>query len=188
MTSPQDVTQMLAELSAGRTGALDELLPVVYRELHNLAAHYLKNERTDHTLQATALVHEAYLKLIDQREARWQNRAHFFAVAAQLMRRILVDYARTRLTAKRGGDWQRLSLDEVSGLAEQKTVDLIALDDALNALAALDERQSRIVELRYFGGLSIEETAEVTDLSPATVKREWNTAKAFLRHHLTRQE
>ncbi|MGH9944642.1 MAG: ECF-type sigma factor [Pyrinomonadaceae bacterium] len=187
MASPQNVTHILSELAAGRAEAVNELLPLVYRELHHLAAHYLTHERHDHTLQATALVHEAYLKLVDQREVRWQNRAHFFGVAAQLMRRILVDYARNHLAAKRGGGWQRLTLGAADSLSEEQTVDLIALDDALDALAALDARQARIVELRYFGGLSIEETAEVTALSPATVKREWNTAKAFLRHHLTRE-
>ncbi len=155
-------------------------MPVVYGELRRLAQHYLRRERPDHTLQATALVHEAYLRLVDQRAVTWQNRAHFFGVAAQLMRRILVDHARRHHAAKRGGTALKVSLNDVVLAAEERAEDLVALDDALNRLAAMDPRQGRVVELRLFGGLTVEETAEVLRISPATVKREWTTAKAWL--------
>jgi RNA polymerase sigma factor (TIGR02999 family) len=184
MSSSKDVTALLVELSAGHAEAVDELIPLVYRELHQLAAHYLRGERKDHTLQATALVHEAYLKLVDQRQVQWQNRAHFFGVAAQLMRRILVDHARSQHAVKRGGGAQKLALDEALNLSVEQHGELLALDVALTKLAALDEQQSRVVELRYFGGLSIDETAAALGLSPATVKRDWTTAKAFLRHQI----
>lgn len=189
MSSPQpqqDVTRLLINWSKGDQKALEELTPLVYSELRRLAQRYLRRERSDHTLQGTALVHEAFLKLIDQRNVQWQNRAHFFGVAAQMIRRILVDYARSRGTAKRGADAVKLSLDEaIGGAVDARDIDLIALDDALNSLAALDPQQSRIVELRFFTGLSIEETAEVLGISPATVKRDWVTAKALLYRELT---
>ena len=181
---PPDVTQILQEVSGGDRGAPARLMPLVYDELRRLADHYLRRERPDHTLQPTALVHEAYLHLIDQRRVDWQNRAHFFGVAAQLMRRILVDHARRHRASKRGGFQQKLTLDEAVDYSQPRDVDLIALDDALDALAQLDARQSRIVELRFFGGLTIEETAEALSVSPATVKAEWKMAKAWLRREI----
>ncbi|HET8548308.1 MAG TPA: sigma-70 family RNA polymerase sigma factor [Bryobacteraceae bacterium] len=181
-----DVTSLLINWGKGDQKALEELTPLVYAEMRRVAQRYLRRERSDHTLQGTALVHEAFLRLIDQRNVQWQNRAHFFGVAAQMIRRILVDYARSRHTAKRGADAVRLSLDEAAGgMVEARDIDLIALDDALNRLAQLDPQQSRIVELRFFTGLSIEETAEVLGISPATVKRDWVTAKALLYRELT---
>lgn len=187
MSAPtqQEVTRLLMNWSNGDQQALEELTPLVYAELRRLATRFLRRERSDHTLQSTALVHEAFLRLIDQRSVQWQNRAHFFGVAAQLIRRILVDYARSRQTAKRGADAVKLSLDEAFVVAEKRDLDLVALDDALNNLAKLDPQQSRIVELRFFTGLSIEETAEVLGISPATVKREWTTAKALLYRELS---
>ncbi len=183
----KDITRMLQEWSGGDRNALDALLPLVYTELHRQASRYLRRERPDHTLQTTALIHEAYVKLVDQREVNWQNRAHFFGVAAQMMRRILVDYARQRRRAKRGGIAEGLPLEEAAlVVSEERSVDLVALDEALTRLAEFDERQARIVELRYFSGLSIEETAEVLSISPATVKSDWNVAKAWLRHEITR--
>ncbi len=168
-----EITRMLRDWSDGKTKALDALLPLVYEELHRQAARYLRRERAGHTLQTTALIHETYLKLIDRREVRWQNRAHFFGIAAQTMRRILVDYARQRHREKRGGADENLPLDEVIvAISEEKSVDLEMLDEALTRLAAMDKRQTQIVELRYFGGLSIEETAEAPGISPATVKTE----------------
>jgi RNA polymerase sigma factor (TIGR02999 family) len=184
----QEVTRLLVNWSKGDQKALEELTPLVYAELRRLAGRFLRRERSDHTLQSTALVHEAFLRLIDQRSVQWQNRAHFFGVAAQLIRRILVDYARSRQTAKRGADAIKLSLDDALAVAEKRDLDLVALDDALNNLARLDEQQSRIVELRFFTGLSIEETAEVLGVSPATVKREWVTAKALLYRELSGHE
>ncbi len=181
-----DVTQLLVDYSNGKREALDVLTPLVYGELRNLAARYLRRERSDHTLQSTALVHEAYLRLIDQNQVRWQNRAHFFGVAAQMIRRILVDHARTRHAQKRGGNAQKLSLDEAIGLPERRDLDIVALDDALKLLAELDAQQSKVIELRFFGGLSIEETAEALGISPATVKREWVTARAWLLRQLSR--
>jgi len=165
---------------------LEELMPLVYDELRRLAAHYLRHERPDHTLQPTALVHEAYLRLVDQTQVRWQNRAHFFGIAANLMRQILVNHALSHRASKRGGTAIKLTLDEAAGLSKQRDVDLVALDEALTRLAALDSQPSRIVELRFFGGLSIEETAEVLRISPATVKREWTMAKAWLHCALTK--
>jgi RNA polymerase sigma factor (TIGR02999 family) len=174
------ITEMLRDWSSGKKEALDALLPLVYDELHRQAARYLRRERIGHTLQTTALINEAYLKLIDQRDVNWQNRAHFFGIAAQAMRRILVDYARQRHSEKRGGG-ENLPLEEIAlAISAERSVDLVALDEALTQLAKLDERQSRIVELRYFGGLSIEETAETLHISPATVKNDWRTAKAWL--------
>ena len=183
---PPTITQLLVEWSTGDQAALDQLMPLVYDELRRLARSYLRRERPDHTLQATALVNEAYLRLIDQHSVTWQNRAHFFGIASQMMRRILVNHALARRTAKRGGPTQKLSLEEAINLGDQREVDLIALDDALKELEALDPRQSRIVEIRYFGGLSIEETAEALDLSPATVKREWSTARPWLRRQIAK--
>ena len=182
-----DVTRLLDELSAGKEHALDELLPLVYRELRRLAAGYLRRERQNHTLQPTALVNEAFLKLVEQRNVRWQNRAHFFGIAAQAMRRILVDHARTHGRVKRGGAGPRVTLDEAMIAAESRSIDLLALDEALQRLSAIDQRQTRVVELRFFGGLSVEETAEVLHLSPATIKREWSMAKAWLHTQLSAQ-
>ena len=183
-----EITQRLREWSdGGKREALDELMPFVYDELHRQAARYLRRENAAHTLQTTALIHETYLKLIDQRQVRWQNRAHFFAIAAQAMRRILVDYARTRDRKKRGGGEFKLPLEAaMSEAADEKAVDLIALDEALTRLAAIDLQQSRVVELRYFSGLSLEETAEVLNISRATTAREWNIARAWLHRELTR--
>src|SRR2546429_6466433 len=178
--SPQTVTQWLLKWRGGDESALNDLSGLVYEDLHRLAQQYLRRERPDHTLQATALVHEAYLRLVDQRGVSWQNRAHFFGVAAQLMRRILVDYARRHHAAKRGGAALKVSLTDVVIAAKEGPEELVALDDALSRLAALDPRQGRIVELRLYGGLTVEETADVLGVSPATVKREWSTAKAWL--------
>ncbi len=183
----REITRILREWSDGKQEALDSLLPLVYAELHRQAARYLRRERRDHTLQTTALVHEAYLKLIDQREVNWQNRAHFFAIAAQAMRRILVDYARERQRKKRGGGGENVPLDRAAlAVAGGRSIDLVALDEALTRLAGFAERQARIVELRYFSGLSIEETAEAMRLSPATVKSDWRTAKAWLHQEITK--
>ena len=181
---PDDVTQLLENWSNGDREALEKLMPLVYNELHRLAQSYLRHERSDHTLQSTALVHEAYLRMVDQKNVRWQNRAHFFGVAAQSIRHILVDHARSHLAAKRGAGAAKLSLDEAIGVPEKREVDLLALDRALEGLAALDPQQGKIVELRFFGGLSIEETAEVLHISPATVKRDWVMAKAWLYQNL----
>ena len=182
----ENVTRLLARWGEGDAAALDALTPLVYDELRRLAKAYLRRERPDHTLEGTALVHEAYLRLIDQRQVEWRNRNHFFALAAELIRRILVDHARARIAAKRGGSNLKLSLDEAIAPAEEKDLDLVALDDALAALARADHQQSRIVELRYFAGLTIEETAEVLEISPATVKRDWAMAKAFLKREMLR--
>lgn len=173
-----DVTALLIDLQHRREGAMDELIPLVYSQLRTLAARYLRNERDGHTLQPTALVHEAFLKLVDQRTATWQNRAHFLGVAAQAMRRIVVDHARRRGAQKRGGG-NLVTLDEQLAPAG-RPLDLVRVDEALEELRRLDERQARVVELRYFGGLSIEETAEVIGISVATVKRDWVLAKAWL--------
>ena len=187
LQKPKEITRMLQEWSGGKQEALDALLPLVYAELHRQASRYLRRERAGHTLQTTALIHEAYLKLIDQREVNWQNRAHFFGIAAQAMRRILVDYAKTRHREKRGGVAENLPLEEAAlVVSEERSIDLVALDEALTRLAKFDERQARIVELRYFSGLTIEETAEVLRISPATVKSDWNVAKAWLRYEITR--
>ena len=182
-----EITEKLRQWSDGKQEALDALLPLVYEELHRQAARYLRRERIGHTLQTTALIHETYLKLVDQREVDWQNRAHFFGIAANAMRRILVDYARQRHRAKRGGADETLPLDAVTlAVSEEKSVDLEALDEALTRLAELDERQARIVELRYFSGLSIKETAEVLHISPATVKKDWKSAKAWLYQEISK--
>src|SRR5678815_2010380 len=178
-TPKDDVTRLLRAWSDGDQQALNDLMPAVYTEVRKLARSYLRRERPDHTLQPTALVNEAYLRLIDQRQVRWNNRAHFFGIAAQMMRRVLVDHARSRKADKRGSGEAAVVLDEALEIANVQNVDVVAVDEALAALAALDERQARIVELRFFGGLSIEETAEVVGLSPATVKREWAAARAW---------
>ena len=185
-TSTQQVTRLLVNWSNGDQSALEQLTPLVYSELRRLAGRYLRKERPDHTLQSTALVHEAFLRMIDQRSVKWQNRAHFFGVAAQMIRRILVDHARSRYASKRGAGAPRLSLDEAIALPERRDLDLVALDDALNSLAKIDPQQSRIVELRFFTGLTVEETAEVLGISPATVKRDWVTAKAWLYRDISR--
>ena len=181
VTPPRhEVTELLQAWSEGDQASLEKLTPLVYQELHRLAQRYMGGERADHTLQATALVHEAYLRLIDASQMRWQNRAHFFAVSAQVMRHILVDFARARHSVKRGGDAGRISLDEALVIAQGQHFDFVALDDALNSLAVVDERKSRVVELRFFGGLSVEETAEVLKVSPDTVMRDWRLAKLWL--------
>jgi len=184
-TSAQ-ITRLLGNWHQGDEKARDALIPLVYAELRRMARQRLWRQRPDHTLQSAALVNEAYLRLVQQKSPEWQNRAHFFGVAAQMMRNILVDYARHHLAAKRGGGAQRVILETEFGPVRQPEVDLLALHDALNKLAGLDAQQSRLVELRYFGGLSIEETAEVMGISPATVKREWVTARAWLKRELKR--
>ncbi|MBP9935331.1 MAG: sigma-70 family RNA polymerase sigma factor [Pyrinomonadaceae bacterium] len=176
---------MLNRVGAGDASAPDELLPLVYGELRKLAQGYLKNEREGHTLQATALVHEAYIRLVDWENVSWQNRAHFFSVAANVMRRILVDHARARRAEKRGFG-QTLALDEAISFSSQREVDLVRLDDALESLAAIDPVQEKIVELRFFGGLTIDETAHALQVSPSTVKREWTVAKAWLFREISR--
>jgi RNA polymerase sigma factor (TIGR02999 family) len=182
-----DVTQLLIEWSNGDRAALDKLVPVVDRELRRLAHHYMSRERADHTLQTTALVNEAFVRLVNRKSIQWQNRAHFFGIAAQLMRTILVDHARSHACAKRGGGAGNLELDEALAVSQQKASEVIALDDALNQLALIDPQQSRIVELRFFGGLTVEEAAEVLHISPATIKREWSSAKAWLYRELAKE-
>lgn len=179
------VTQLLKLHCEGDKSALEKLLPLVYQELRRLAASYMRKEKSQHTLQATALVHEAYFKLVDQKEVVWQNRSHFFGVAAQLMRRILIDHARAKQADKRGGSQIKLSLDEDINFLQENGPDLLELDNALKKLAELDERQSKVVELRFFGGLNLDETAEVLGTSPATVKRDWTLAKAWLFRELS---
>jgi RNA polymerase sigma factor (TIGR02999 family) len=178
--STPDVTRLLIEWTGGSQHAMEELLPLVYDELRRLAGSYLRRERSDHTLQSTALVHEAYLRMVDQRNATWQGRAHFFGIAAQMMRRILVDHARGRDAAKRGSGACKITLDEGLLAPAERDINLVALDQALEMLAKLDPKQARIVELRFFAGLSIEDAAEILKISPASVKREWAMAKAFL--------
>jgi len=185
MQTPESITQLLLDWSKGDQKALDKLMPLVYSELRRLAGNYLRRERSGHTLQPTALVNEAYLKLIDQKNAKWQNRAQFYGVAAQLMRRILVDHARQHQAAKRGGsDQQRLSITTAEQLVKQPELDLLALHEALEELTAIDPQQGRIVELKFFGGLSIEEMAEVLGIGHATVERDWKMARAWLRRKL----
>jgi len=179
-TSQEEVTQLLLAWGDGDQSALEKLMPLVYEELRRMAHQYMRREHPGHTLQTTALVNEVYFRLIDQKRMHWQNRAQFFAIAAQLMRRILVDHARSHQYAKRGGGAHKVSLDEGALVAEEQAADLIALDDALLSLASIDERKSRIVELRFFGGLSVEETAETLKTSSRTVMREWSMAKAWL--------
>ena len=186
--SPQEVTKLLVAWGDGDRAALDELMPLVYKELRRLAHQYMSGEGSGNTLQTSALVNEAYLRLADQTSPQLQNRAHFFAISAQLMRQILVDYARKRRSWKRGGDVRQVSLDEGMIVSEERAADAIALDDALKSLAEIDHRQSQIVELRFFGGLSIEDTAEVLKVSPGTVMRDWTFAKAWLRRIITGDE
>lgn len=186
--SPQPVSELLSRWRNGEEEALKALIPLVYDELRRLAHRHLQAERPDHSLQSTALVHEAYMRLAGGKPLQLENRAHFFAVASQLMRQILVDYARKHRAAKRGGVGLTLALDEAVAIPEKRTLHLVALDDALNGLAALDARQSHIVELRFFGGLSIDETSEVLGVSPATVKREWTSARAWLYRELDHAE
>jgi RNA polymerase sigma factor (TIGR02999 family) len=183
---PQDVTKLLLAWNDGDQVARDELMSVVYQELRRLAHHYMRRESPGHTLQTSGLVNEAFLRLVDQRDVQWQNRAHFFGIAAQMMRRILVDYARSRRYAKRGGGVPHLSLDEALIVSDERTAEVVALDETLQRLAEIDPRKSRIVELRFFGGLSIEETAEVLAVSPGTVMRDWTLAKAWLRREMSR--
>ena len=180
------VTELLVRWRGGEKEALDSLMPLVYGELRRIAQHYLNNERSDHTLQSTALVHEAYVRLAHQDLPQWQNRAHFFAVAAQLMRQILVDYARSHRASKRGGDVYKLALDDAEEQPQAADLDIVALDDALKTLALMDSQQSKVVELKFFCGLSIEDTAEVLGIPPSTVKRDWVTARAWLYRELDR--
>jgi RNA polymerase sigma factor (TIGR02999 family) len=184
----QEVTQLLKDWSGGDEGALGKLIPMVQPELHRLAHHYMSRERTGHTLQTTALLDEAYLQLVDDPKRNWQNRTHFMAAAAQLMRRIIVDYARERRSLKRGGGALKVSLDEAALVTEKQSEEFLALDEALKRLAAQDPRKNQIVELRYFGGLTVEETAEFLKLSQRTVKREWRMAKAWLYRALSGEE
>ena len=186
--SPKDVTQLLQAWSRGEESALDRLVPLVYRELHMRARRCMAGERVEHSLQTTALIHEAYLKLVGPSPVAWESRGHFFAVAAKVMRRILVDHARARRSQKRGGDGRPVTLDEGAIVARTPDRDLVSLDNALQALAALDERKARVVELRYFGGLSVEETAAVVKVSPQTVLRDWRLAKAWLLREMKRGE
>ena len=184
----KDVTELLADLSQGQPHAADELLPLVYTELRRLAAHYMRQERPDHTLQATAVVHEAYLRLVERKHLSRQNRNCFVGVAAQVMRQILVDYARSHQAGKRGGGQQKVSLDEAIILAPEGVEKVAELDKALAHLEAMDLQQARIVELRFFGGMTVEETAALLGISPATVKREWSLAKAWLRREIKKSE
>jgi RNA polymerase sigma-70 factor, ECF subfamily len=178
------ITELLAEWSGGNQAALDELYPLVYDELHRLARRYMSRERKGHTLQTTALINEAYVRLVDQRNVQWANRSHFFAISAQIMRRILIDHARRHAYAKRGGGAQQVSLDESAVIALDNLSEILRLDEALQSLAELDPRRSRVVELRYFGGLNNEEIAGVLNISENTVIRDWNMARAWLYHQL----
>jgi len=182
--APENVTRLLIAWGNGNEAARDELMPLVYNELHRLAHLYMNRERSGHTLQTSALVNEAFMKLVDQKHVHWQNRAHFFGIAAQMMRRILVDYARGRQYAKRGGDAIRVSLDDALIVSEDRNAEVIALDEALGILATFDGRKSQIVELRFFAGLSIYETAELLKVSPGTVMKDWTLAKAWLRKQM----
>ena len=183
----ENITELLVGYGRGDKEALDKLMPVVYDELRRQAARYLRREQAGHTLQTTALIHEAYVRLVDQRNVQWQNRAHFFGIAAQMMRRILVDHARTKKRAKRGGSDVKVSLADATIPVQERDLDVVALDEALTRLAEIDEQQSRVVELRFFSGLTVEETAEVMGISPATVKRDWSMAKAWLHRELSRE-
>ena len=183
--SPKQVTELLIEWREGDEAALDRLMPLVYEELRRMAARYMRGEREGHTLQASALVNEAYMRLADHRNMQWQGRAHFFGVAAQAMRRVLVDHARTRDSGKRGGGQQKVVLDEAALAAVEPEADLVALDEALRELARFSERKARVVELRYFGGLSVEEAAEVLGVAPVTVMRDWRVAKMWLLRELS---
>jgi RNA polymerase sigma factor (TIGR02999 family) len=184
---PENITQLLNQWSDGDERALDRLTPLVYEQLRQQAARYLRRERPGHTMQTTALINEAYLRLIDAKEVRWQGRAHFFAIAANLMRRILVDHARQRNAAKRGSSPIHVTLDRIVATAKQSDVDVLAIDEALTKLAAIDPQQAQIVELRFFSGLSVEETAAALGISPRTVKRNWSVARAWLRREIGEQ-
>jgi RNA polymerase sigma factor (TIGR02999 family) len=186
MPARSDATDLLLAWSQGDESAFDKLVPLVYQELHALARRYMRGERSDHTLQATALVNEAYVRLIDVNRIRWQSRSHFLAVAAQTMRRILVEFARRRRRQKRGGDVVCVTIDDAE-IAQEKSADLVALSDALSALATFDQRMSQVVELRFFGGLSVQETADVLSVSPETVMRDWKTAKVWLLRELSQE-
>jgi RNA polymerase sigma factor (TIGR02999 family) len=186
-TLPNEVTQLLIDWSRGDKAALEQLIPLVHAELRRLARHYMGRENPGHTLQTSALINEAYIRLVDQQDVPWQNRAHFFAVSAQVMRHILIDHARSHAYAKRGGGARQVPFDEAVALNDQRADELVALDDALNMLAAMDTRKSQIIELRFFGGLSIEETAEAMKISPITVTREWRSAKAWLRREMNNE-
>lgn len=179
-----EITRLLRAWSSGDQAALDQLMPLVYQELRKMAGRYMSRQNPDHTLQTTALIHEAYLRLVDQTQKQWNGSAHFFAVAATAMRHILVDYARSRQVAKRGGEIPVISLEEAAIVSAERAAEVVALDDALKTLAEIDPRKSKIVELRYFGGLSVEETAEVVQVSPVTVMRDWNLARAWLYREL----
>ncbi|MBX7171623.1 MAG: sigma-70 family RNA polymerase sigma factor [Pyrinomonadaceae bacterium] len=183
----QNLTNLLEAWSNGKQEALDELLPLVYTELRKMAKRFMNNQPSGHTLQTTALIHEAYLKLADQRNKQWQNRAHFFAVAGRAMRQILVDHARTRYRDKRGGKTKIISLDQIAEISTERVAQFVALDEALNELEKLEERKCRVVELRYFSGLNIEETAEVLKVSPETVQRDWRFARTWLMRQLSNQ-
>lgn len=186
LVQPPEITQLLAEWSNGNQAALDKLYPLVYEELRRLAHRYMRRERKDHTLQTTALINEAYLRLIDQKNVHWENRAHFFSISAQIMRRILIDYARRYQYAKRGGGAKKISLDDAAVVAKERAAELLMLDEALMSLAERDPRRSQVVELRFFGGLSNEEIASVLKVSPNTVTRDWNLARAWLYKELSR--
>ena len=188
MSPPGNVTQLLVAWSNGDRAALEVLTPLIHQELHRLAARQIAGERPGHILQATALVNEAYLRLVDWKDVHWQNRAHFFAMAAQIMRRVLVDVARTRGRAKRGHGQLHVTLSEAENVAAPGSIDLVALDDALKSLEMLDPRQARVIELRFFGGLSLEETAHVLEVSVGTVRRDWNLARAWLYRELSGHE
>lgn len=180
MPSPSEITELLVCWGNGDRAALERLLPLVEGELHRLAHAYMRREHPEHTLQTTALINETYLRLVDQRRVKWQNRAHFFGISAQIMRRVLLNYARSKRRDKRGGGAYMVSLSEAEAVAEGRSVELIALDEALQRLSLVDERKGRVVELRYFGGLSVQETAEVLGVSPVTVARDWDMARAWL--------
>jgi RNA polymerase sigma factor (TIGR02999 family) len=182
---PENITGLLARYGRGDKESLDELMPIVYDELRRQAARYLRREKAGHTLQTTALIHEAYVRLVDQRNVQWQNRAHFFGIAAQMMRRILVDHARSKQRVKRGGSEIRVSLSDATVAVKGQDLDVVALDEALERLGQIDEQQSRVVELRFFSGLSVEETAAVMGISKSTVKRDWSMAKAWLHRELS---
>lgn len=187
LPSTHEVTRLLKAWSGGDEEALEKLTPLVYRQLHEIARRYMAGERSGHTLQTTALLHEAYLRLVDCGKVNWQDRAHFFAVSAQLMRRILIDFARSRDYLKRGGAVPHISLEEAPSVCDEPDVNLVALDDALKALSAVDERKSKVVELKFFGGLNVEETAEVLGISSDTVIRDWRLAKIWLLRELSRE-
>lgn len=187
-SAPADVTALLSELAKGNQAAAEKLVPLVYDELKRLARNYMRRERADHTLQTTALVHEAYLKLVRQQKTGWQCRSHFFGIAAQIMRRILLDHARAHLRQKRGGPRQTLRLDEALTFSKEQSEELVRLHEALERLSAIDPRQGRIVELRFFGGMSVEETAQILGISPKTVKRDWAVAKAWLHGELRQRQ